>query len=818
VRKALWTLGVLVVLVGLVVAGGFLWLRSCGRPVRTGEVRVPGLQAPVTVRWDRWGVPHVTAEHDIDLARAVGWLHANDRMAQMELGRRAAAGHLSEVFGERTLELDRHFRTLRLDELARRIEMRALGAESRAWLTAYAEGVDAWLEARGDDLPPELRLLGVEPEPWRPSDSLGFAMLLAHDLSFWLDRPEEVRFRWLAAFGPEGVRDLTGFRDLHIAPEIAELARELAAKASGLPGASASTGGDERRLGATLDTGDPGGSNNWAVSGAHTASGLPLFANDPHLPLRIPSTWYQVWLRVPADPEAGEDGGERGYEAAGWTLPGLPGVIIGRNRDVAWGFTYTMLDDHDLFVERLSDDGSEVLRGDTWQPLEMQTEKIRVRDGEAREIHLYATERGPLLPEDPELGLPPRSLAWTLYYSADPVAAFLELGRTRRVEEIPEAVSGFVGPAQNLVAADRHGGLLYTVMGQAPSRRTGDGRLPSPGWNPAYGWDGLRVPRLNPTVWNPPAGVLVTANSDHRPAGYAEPWVLDADLPHRGLRIEELLAARDGWRAEEMGAIQTDVTSLYALRVVEILVREGRRWRARGGDEGDAGRALELLEGWDGAMRGAEGFLFELVERELGEAVFGDEAEAHGLPPLGRRSRILRVLKGGMTLPWFDDVRTDRVESRGETLERAVAAAWRAAVRWGGDNPARWSWREIHHLFLDHPLYEIPGLSGWFGRGPFPVDGSATTPDAHGSRWPADPEAAGGITKTVTYAPSLRWVVDLADPDGGLAVLPGGQSGHPGDRHYDDQMPLYLEGKLRPVPWSEEAVEAATVSRLRLTP
>jgi len=810
--------GLLGLLLGLAAVGGFVWLRSGGRPQREGEARIPGLHGPVTVRWDRWGVPHVTAEvtkngargAELDLARALGWLHANDRMSQMELGRRAAAGRLSEVFGERTLEMDRHVRTLGLGELAERLAGSSRRG-TRARLEAYAAGVNAWLDARGGDLPPELRLLGIDPEPWRPADSLGFALLLAHDLSFWFGRPEEARFQWLVAFGPEGLRDLTGEPEIHIPPAIAELAREIDAT----PRESVSP---EPAL---------GGSNNWALAGERTATGVPLVANDPHLPLRLPSTWYQVLLRS-HDPQAhdgateGGDLGEPPYEAAGVTLPGLPGVVIGRNRDLAWGFTHTMLDDHDLTFERLRDDGPgegsgsglQVLRREgpepVWLPVEERVERIQVRGGEDVELRLRATDRGPLLPAEPERSLPARSLAWTPYRASDLVAGFLGLARARRVEEIPDALAFHVGPAQNLVAADRHGGLLYTVMGRVPVRRTGDGRLPSPGWNPDYGWDGLRPQATNPTVLDPADGLLVTANADHRPPGYPLPFVGDFDLPHRAERIRELLASRDGWRAEELSAVQTDVVSLYARRVVRILRQE--EWAGPGAEERQPAEVLRRLTDWDGEMRGAEAALFEVLEREIGDAVFGDEAEAQGLRGLARRHRILRALEGGMERPWFDDVRTERIESRRETLTRALTAAWRAMRRIQGDDPSRWRWQAMQRLVLEHPLTELPLLGRWFGRGPFPTAGSAATPDAKGGRWRKDG------TKATTYAPSLRWIVDLADPDGGLAVLPGGQSGHPADPHYDDQLGLYLNGRLRPVPWSDEAIEAATVSRLRLVP
>ena len=471
---------VLVVVLALVGITAWRWMDG-GRAQRDGTAAIPGLAAPVTVRWDRWGVPYVEAGSVEDLAAALGWLHADDRFTQMELGRRVAAGRLAELAGERALPLDRKFRTLRFAETAERL-WQAAGPESRSWLTAYARGVNAWLTQRGGDLPPDLVLLaghGFRPEPWRPQDSLSFVMLMANDLSFWNGRPEEAHFRWLRELGVERTLDLAG-GPRHVPQAILALAT-AAGDAERRGAGDARSGGEVE---AAAEAPASPGSNNWALAGRRTASGAPLVANDPHLPFRIPGTWYQALLRAP------------GYEVAGMTLPGVPGVVIGRNADVAWALTNVMLDDHDVFFEDMEttpDGGRRVRRGDAWLPVEVRRETIGVGGGESESLELFTTDRGPLLPADEALGLPPRSLAWTLYETdgADPTSAFLTLGRAATVDEAAAAVGGYVGPAQNLVMADRDGGVLWTILGRLPVRRTGDGWLPSPGWQPRYGWDGL---------------------------------------------------------------------------------------------------------------------------------------------------------------------------------------------------------------------------------------------------------------------------------------------------------------------------------------
>lgn len=766
-------------LVVLGAGAAAFWLAQSGRPVRDGELHLAGLYAPVEVRWDAWGVPHLAGESGRDLAMALGYLHANDRMTQLELGRRAAAGRLSELFGAATLEADIEARTLRLRRTAEAI-WADMEAESRQWLVAYSQGVNAWLAARGRDLPPTLRLLGARPEPWTAVDSLSFVLLMARELSFWQGRPEEQRFAWLARLGGERLRDLLGEPDVHL-PEaiVAAAARRAAA-----PGMPAPVSG---RAAAAVAT----GSNGWAVGATRSADGLPLVANDLHLPMRLPGTWYQAHLRAPD------------YEAMGITLPGMPGVVVGQSRHLAWAFTSAMIDDHDIFFEQVDDALTRVLRGDAWQPLRVERAEIGVRGGEPHRLTLRTSDRGPLLPADPARGLPARSLAWTAYLAGDPLAPFMHLARARTVEEVPAGITSFVAPAQNLIAADQAGGLLHVLLGRVPERRRSDGRLPAPGWDPAYGWAGLRDAATNPRV--PPINdALVSANDDARPPDYTLPLVGDHDLPARANRIRLLLERRPVWHANDMAALQTDIVSLYAREVVAL---------SAGEYTGAAALAYERLAGWDGRMA-FEGpsALFVLFERRLAEAVFGARVDLAQVSGPVRRGWLLRLLRGHMSAAWFDAAATGGAAvARDAVIARALAEAWHEGVARWGENVARWPYGELNRLELHHPLGALPLLGAVVNRGPFVVEGSATTVAAFGSPWPLEgrPVAAG---------PTVRWISVVGDGDRSLAVLPGGQSGHPFDRHYDDQLERFLQGRMRALAWSEEAIARATVSVLRLLP
>ncbi len=789
-RKLLVSALALVLLVLLVAAVFLLRLSRSGLPARDGEHALAGLEAAVTVRWDRWGVPHIDAASDGDAIAALGYLHANDRLTQMELGRRAAFGRLAEIVGEAAVPTDVSFRTLRLRRLAEAMWERA-GPTSRRLLEAYARGVNAWLAERGGDLPTGLKLLGVEPEPWQPVDSLAFVLLMADDLSFWQGRPEEERFRWLRAFGVDGVRELLDEPSLQVPQEILELAArgesQTATRADLLP--------------STRDLAAPG-SNNWAVSAGQAAGGRPIVANDPHLKLVLPGVWYQVLIRSPE------------YEAAGMTLPGTPGVVLGRGPAVAWAFTNVMLDDHDVFFERLDESGERYLRDGVWQPLRIEEQTIDIRGGGRRTVTLRATDLGPLLDADPEAGLPPRSLAWTLYEPGDPFQAMRGLAQATTAQEALAAIDGYVCPAQNLVAAFAGGELLYTVLGRVPQRRMqspgtaaeppsdGFGRLPSPGWKPAYRWDGLRPRDTNPTVVTP-GGRLVTANHDIRPPGYPLSLTAEFYTPHRAERIAELLDQRRDWDARGFGALQLDNLSLYARDLVAAIA---------GDYPGDAGRAYQVLSRWDGAMElVGPAALYALLERRLFEALFGDEAAADDLEPFADRSMLLRLLRGETSPHWFDDVATPEEEGREEILRRELAAAWRqGSARWG-DEVSGWDYGWLHSLTLRHRLDRLPLFGRWARRGPYEMIGSATSVAAFGARWE-------GERQRVTNGPSMRWIVDWSEPDRSFAALPGGQSGHPADRHYDDRLAPYLAGELQPAPWSEAAIAEATVSTMRLVP
>jgi penicillin amidase len=389
----------------------------------------------------------------------------------------------------------------------------------------------------------------------------------------------------------------------------------------------------------------------------------------------------------------------------------------------------------------------------------------------------------------------------------DPLRAFYALGRASSVKELPALVETFVCPVQNLVAADRNGGMLFTLLGRVPDRAAGDGRMPLPAWDTSKHWRGLRPARDNPRSDSPEEDLLATANNDIRPADYALALPAEFDMEFRVQRVRELLTARGAWWPADLSAVQADITSKYAQRVVELLPETV---------EGEAALAREQLIGWDGAMRaGGPAALFALFEREFKRAVYSDELEHYGvraLPGFSRGESVLAALDGRLPAVWFDDLRTkQRIETSADAVQTALTRAWREGSRRFGPDIKLWDYAGMHTWTVRHPLDALPLGESLLNRGPFPMAGSATTIAAFSGRW-------RGEKMEVNHGPSMRWIADTGNPDRSLCVLPTGQSGHPADAHYDDQLPVFLAGKTHAMHWSEAAIAHATLSTLTLTP
>ncbi len=733
--------------------------------------RLAGCPGDIDVRFDRNGFPHVRAHSAPAAWFAQGYLHARERFFQMELSRRAGAGRLAEMLGDAALATDRKLRTWRVPSVAR-LHTALIDPDQREALESYAAGVNAAIDRYGRWIAPELWLLAMDPEPWTVEDSMRVGALLQLNLS-WGMGEELKRAVQLARLGPERALALWGWTPEQARRWIPPVEPTLSERR------------EEEPIRPPL-SGE--GSNNWAIAPSRTATGRPILANDPHLGVQLPSTWYAVHLEAP------------GLRVAGASIPGVPGVAIGHTGRVAWGFTMSLLDDQDLYVLTLDDQRDRELVDGAWRDLRTVTERIEVRWRSQPVLHkVRLSERGPLVRD---LHRETVALAWTAGEGPSAIGAFLAMSRAGSVEDLVAAWDGVIGPSMNLVAADVDGRILHQVVGLTPDRRQGAGRLPAPGGDSRWAWRGFRPYATNPRSSDPPEGFVATANHDLFAEGPAtsEPFPGDFAAPWRYRRIHQQLAARDDWDLASSLALQADVTSLRAVAFLKLL------WPDL---EAHGGATARRLLAWDGRMSvdSVPAHLLSRLLLELGAAVGRDEMVRDGIAatPLGPEE-LLRLLAGGMDDSWWDDHSTGAVEDRenvlGEVLDRMDALGLRTG------------WGEVHTVSFDHPLRPMPLVGHLFGRmwsrGPIPVGGDDVTVNAH--------YYSRSRPFAVTAIPSMRFVADVGAWDETVLVLPLGQSGRPWSPHYADHLPAWVN--VRPVrfPFSDAAVEAATVSRLRLTP
>jgi penicillin G amidase len=742
---------------------------------------------------DTWGVPHLYARDLGDLVFAQGFVHAQDRLWQLELNRRVGQGRLAELFGAIAFDADRLIRTVGIPRSAE-VSLAATDAETRALLERYAAGVNAFLE-RGV-LPIELRLLRHTPEPWRPIDTVAWSQMMAWGLSVNWDS-ELVNAALVARLGVDAAAQLLGeypaenpvVTSASWAPLYERAIAELRAAETWLP-----------------LTAFRGLSNNWVVSGAHTASGRPLLANDPHLAPQMPSIWYEAHLACPE------------LEVAGVSLPGAPGVVIGHNARIAWGFTAAVADTQDLYVEEV--DGARYRTEHGWEPLTMRREEIRV-GRETRTVEIAATRHGPIIS-----GLAPGiargaalALKWTCEEPNRILRAALRLGRAQNWDEFSAAVADWDAPTMNAVYADVDGHIGYRMIGRVPRRARGLGVAPVPGWTGEYEWTGVIPPAELPHVLDPPAGVIATANN--RVAGVEYPHHLASETMNgfRARRILELLAARDKHAVDDFARMQIDQYCAPARPFCAVVVACRDAILARPELAAlDAAPALAALGSWDCVLSADSraGAIYELMLHFCMRRTFGPRLGAltdaylgAGFHPLlnpiviGRMDRTPLVMLELLERDDRDWIPQGRAALLGAAL--ADALGYLAAAR-------AETWGDVHQVEFKHPLGSKKPLDAIFDRGPYPYGGDTNTvwQAAWVPRLPIKPE--GGFTA------SWRQVLDVGDWDQSRGVHAPGQSGHPASEHYDDMIPLWLRGELHALPWTRAAVEAALGDRLRLEP
>lgn len=818
-------------------------------PQTDGELEIAGLEGPVEVRRDAQGVPHLYGDSVDDLLTAQGFVHAQDRFYEMDVRRHITAGRLSELFGEATVETDAMVRTMGWRRVAER-ELALVSPATRSALQSYADGVNAYLDSHApSEMAVQYTVLGLTgldytPEAWTPVDSLAWLKAMAWDLRGNLDE-EVARVVTGIDHTPEEVEELFprypygrnrpvlaggGLVDGVFEPAATGTTTRVPRPAwtAGQRRLVGEVGDAVARMPALLGRGDDVGSNSWVVSGDNSSTGAPLLANDPHLGTAVPGVWTQVGLHCT------DVGPDCPMDVAGFGFSGVPGVVIGHNADIAWGFTNLGPDVTDLFLEQ-ADEETWLYDGERL-PLRTREETIEVLNGEDVELRVRSTDNGPILSDVSEQlrgvgeeavvpGESPGldtdgyavSLAWTALEPAPTADALLGLNLASDWEEFRAAAADFAVPAQNLVYADREGRIGYQAPGRVPIRRSGnDGSQPTAGWLPQNSWTGETVPFESlPTELDPAEGFVVTANQAVTGPGYPVYLTDDWDRGYRSQRIRERLTAEletGDLSVAEMAEVQLDDHHPLAPTLVPFLLDVELA-------DGYPGAGQALLADWDFTQpaegpQSAAAAYFNTVWARLLELTFHDELAEAARPDGSDRwmaavERLLRRPASG----WWDDVETEEVETRDDVLRAALLAARDDLTATQSPVASEWTWGAAHTLSLAEPTLGESGIGvveRLVNRGGWELPGGSETVNAFG--W--DPrEGYGAIA-----GPSMRMVVSTADWDDSRWVNLTGVSGHPASDHYTDQTDVMVAGETLPWAFGREAVAEATDELLTLRP
>jgi penicillin amidase len=789
------------------LGAGYYWLLRRPLARTQGTLHLRGLQDKVEILRDPWGVPHIYAANLHDLMFAQGYVHAQDRLWQMDFHRRLLAGRLSEVLGEVTLPVDRWLRILGMGRVARQ-EASLLRAETLAALAAYAAGVSARI-AQGR-LPVEFTLLRFEPEPWTVTDTLAWIKFMSWSLSVnW--ESELVRAQLIDRLGPERAAELEpACPEPH--PYIVPPGVDLAA----LGQAALDRAGAARPF-----TGPPPqaglGSNNWVLDGTHTATGTPLLANDMHVLMNIPSIWYENHL-VGAN-----------LNVTGVTFPGIPGVVAGHNGHVAWGLTAGFPDTQDLYMERLrrtADGGVQYEYQGEWHNAQVLTEEIRVKGGKPALQEVIITRHGPIInalapdltgdPSEPGRGL---ALCWTSLQPDTAIEAILDTNRAVNCLQFREGLRHWVGPVLNVVYADTGGNIAYSFPGKVPIRAKGDGTVPVPGWTGEYEWTGCIPFEELPHLYNPSPGYIATANN--RTVADDYPYELGSEFcaGDRAQRITELIEAQEKIDIAYIQRMQFDQLSTSARAIARYLGQLAV-------DDPNLAAVVALMRDWDGTLAAespaaavyqlfTRRMLALMLEDKLGSDLAARYAGKGPTPVLqesslfGQKARTwLQEMLSQPDSHWFD---RDGGECRDDVMRLALRETVDYLKAELGPKIDDWAWGKLHRLTYAHILGRVKPLDRLFNRGPYPLGGDNST------LWATGP-AGYDLKGESIIAPPFRFIADLGNLRNSWGMLSPGQSGQPGSKHYDDQIQDWFDGGYHPMLYDRKDVEEQAQAHLNLLP
>ncbi len=778
-RRLVVTAAVLIlVLATITTAWGLAFLRPL--PTIDGEQRLLGLHERAEVLRDTYGVPHLFAADEHDMVYLQGYVTAQDRLWQMDLYRRAAQGRLAEILGEPGLESDRFMRTVGLARAAA-LDLSVASAAALDDLQWFADGVNKFLEQHGDSLPVEFLILGYKPDAWQPLDSLAIAKLQVYDAAGNY-RQELLRSAIAERMGTDVLPALMPDPGGAAATT---LDRDAWAEVAPLLGGGAAVEGAAALREFVGGSGEGLGSNCWALGGSRTKSGKPLLAGDPHLGVRNPSIWYEIAM---TDPE---------LALAGFSFPGIPGVVIGHNDHVAWSFTYAYADTQDLFVERA--DPTDLRRFEyqgRFEPATFRRESITVKGrADPVVIDVAVTRHGPIITPVLTGQKAQLALRWTALDATKAFDAIRGINRAKTFDEFRAAAADFSGAALSACYADTAGHIAYLLVGRLPDR-PGNGSVPVAGWTGTNEWKGLLPGSADPYVLDPPDGLVLNANN--RPVRSPSDVAWDGEWDP-GFRYAYLRSQLDPMRGADVAAmsrLQTDYSSMPVQRFRDVIA-SARPTTAQGQ------QVQRIVRDWDGALGvdSAGAAVYEAWVGQMARLTFsdklGEDLYAEYLDD-GRAVAALYQLVANASGPWFTELGDASVTGRDAVAGAALdAAAKQLASRLGGDM-TKWHWGDLHTITFDHPLAAVRPLDLIFRIGPVRRAGDGYSPN-NGAYSQKKPFA-------LTTQASERQIVDLGDVDASVSVTPVGQSGQPYSRHWGDQVKLWADGGTKPMALSRDRI------------
>ena len=802
-RVVLWLLLILAMLTAGAVGYAYFVARAA-LPQLDGTIRVKGLSAAVKVTRDGHGVPAIEATTLEDLFFTQGFVTAQDRLWQMDIMRRFAGGELSEILGEDTLKIDREQRILGLRAAARK-SLQLASPRDRSYFDAYARGVNAFIASHASGIPIEFRILKYRPKPWQSEDSIVIANQMVKDLNYYTFGDMLAREKVLAKLGPELTADLYVNRSWHDRPPTVmreDLNDQL--NQGDTSDEDDEDDGPDNSVTRQRSTGTEiwaqhtpeavNGSNDWVVSGAHTVSGKPLLSNDMHLGHQMPNLWYEAHLK------------SGNLDVAGVTLPGMPYVIVGHNQRIAWGFTNVGPTVADAFIENFNAQGAyETPQG--WQQPEHRREVIHVKNQSDVTLDVKSTRHGPIITDILPGETRQVALRWTMYDGLHMV--FFDVDTAQNWDEFRKAFSQLDAPGQNVVYADVDGNIGYQTTGRVPIRGSGNGSLPVSGADDAHEWTGYIPFEKLPSIYNPPSGVIATANGRITPDEY--PYSISAhwEAPWRTERIYHVLETGRKFAASDMLALENDIHSendLFAAERFVYAIDHAAKPSAR------AKQATELMRNWDGrmvassaaptiAVRSAQELTRLLLEPHLGPAPHDPKEQGSTLS--------WKTYSWQMRTVWLQNVLLHQpkrwLPEKYPNYNELLAAAVEAAVNDASapQDLASWRWGGMNTVEIDHPvLGKIPFVRRWAAPGLKEQSGSGYT------------------VKAVTHhhGPSERFTANLADLDQSTLNTVTGQGGNFLSPFYMDQWKAWYEGSTFQLPFTSHAVEASSAHRLVLEP